>query len=201
MLLKASIFFFAAIADAGHAAVQSVAANATTSRASTTSSSPSTTSVFPMITPAAYYNPAAFTNPYWFVLINTSGDLAQSSIVSCGNIWQSSFTEWLATAPVTTGPSIPAITATETLLPSFAYQNISGEIVTSTFPPQTYTVTTAAQGPLYYANAEGGLDFTASEPCCQTCQIFGGTVQVLYWPTTTASPAASTLVNSEGFTL
>lgn len=60
-----------------------------------------------------YYNPAAFADPYYLILINTSGDLAISSLVSCGSIWTSSFEKWQKTAEVTTGPVIPASTRIE----------------------------------------------------------------------------------------
>lgn len=46
--------------------------------------------------------------------------------------------------------------------------------------------------------------FYASEPCCLTCTLYGGNVQVFYWPTSTAkfsNSSVSTLVDSNGFTL
>jgi hypothetical protein len=43
--------------------------------------------------------------------------------------------------------------------------------------------------------------YTAEPPCCLGCTLFGGSVQVYYWPTPASSPSVSTLVNSAGFTL
>lgn len=51
-----------------------------------------------------------------------------------------------------------------------------------------------------YEYAES-FSYTTSKPCCLNCTIFGGTVQVYYWPTSTASPPVSTLVDKSNFTL
>jgi hypothetical protein len=69
-------------------------------------------------------------------------------------------------------------------------------------------------------NYASSFSFTAEKPCCFNCTLYGGNVQVYYWPTaapasianstappfraansTTAPSAVSTLVNSAGFTL
>lgn len=190
MLLTAAPLFFAVIADAATPFFP----NATTSSTSSTSLGND-----PTITPSAYYNPAAFVNPYFFILINTSGDLVWSSLRSCGSIWASSFTRWLGTAEVSTGPIIPATTQTTTWLPWISTSTGSMETVVTTILPKTFTSTVPAQGPLYYV--PDYLDFTASEPCCYSCTLYGGNVQVYYWPEKTQSPPISTLVNSAGFTL
>ena len=206
MLLIVAPLFFAAI-------------GATQFFPNTTTATPSSTSSshHGLITSgvtSAYYNPAHFVNPYFFIVINTSGDLVLSSLRSCSSIWGSSFAKWLATAEVTTGPIVPGATYTTTLLPWISSQAASTETFsrslstwTSTIPgtiatifPETKTLTSAGYGPLYYV--QDHLDFTASEPCCESCTLYGGSVQVYYWPTTEAqSPPVSTLVNSAGFTL
>lgn len=44
-------------------------------------------------------------------------------------------------------------------------------------------------------------DFVASPPCCSSCTLFGGTVQVYFWPTPAPSPPVSILTNTDNFTL
>jgi hypothetical protein len=47
-----------------------------------------------------------------------------------------------------------------------------------------------------------GFTFTAATPCCSTCTLFGGTVQVYQWPTPAPSPPVSILVDEKNnFTL
>lgn len=43
--------------------------------------------------------------------------------------------------------------------------------------------------------------FTASSPCCSTCSLSGGNVQVQYWPTPAPTPNVTALVDENGFTL
>jgi hypothetical protein len=45
------------------------------------------------------------------------------------------------------------------------------------------------------------LPVTPVEPCCLNCTIYGGNVQVYYWPTPAPTPGFSTLTTSAGFTL
>jgi hypothetical protein len=56
-------------------------------------------------------------------------------------------------------------------------------------PPWTYN---------YYASS---FTYTAASPCCSSCTIFGGNVQVFAWPTPAPTPAVSTLVDASNFTL
>jgi hypothetical protein len=44
-------------------------------------------------------------------------------------------------------------------------------------------------------NSAGFFAFTASPPCCGSCSIIGGHVQVAYWPTPAPTPATSILVD------
>jgi hypothetical protein len=41
----------------------------------------------------------------------------------------------------------------------------------------------------------------AGSGCCLNCTLYGGNVQVYYWPTPAPTPAASILVNEANFTL
>lgn len=52
--------------------------------------------------------------------------------------------------------------------------------------------------PAYY---EGDVGFTASKPCCLSCYLTGGDVQVYFWPTPALTPAVTKLVDQSGFTL
>jgi hypothetical protein len=156
-------------------------------------------------TTTAYYNPTSFINPYFWYIIATSGEAVESSLQSCAATWASSFQTWLETAPITTGPLIDPTTKLSIQFPWVTSQalatrtySLSNSIWTSTFPsvfktypPSTHTITSAGQGPYYYVPTH--LDFTASEPCCQSCTLFGGSVEVFYWPSTTESPPVSAL--------
>jgi hypothetical protein len=42
---------------------------------------------------------------------------------------------------------------------------------------------------------------TAEPPCCLDCTLFGGDVQVYYWPTPAPDPPISTLIDSAGYIL
>ena len=42
---------------------------------------------------------------------------------------------------------------------------------------------------------------TASNPCCLSCYLTGGDVQVYYWPTPALTPAVIKLVDQSCFTL
>jgi hypothetical protein len=49
----------------------------------------------------------------------------------------------------------------------------------------------------YYLSS---FTYTPSAPCCSTCAVFGGSVQVYAWPTPAPSPPVSTVVG-QNFTL
>jgi hypothetical protein len=126
-----------------------------------------------------YTYSADFGNPYF------DGDRinenVQLTLVSyCAAQSQSAVSQFLATAPITAGPIIPQST-----------------FVTSWFS-LTQTDSWSAFTPYYYVPE---FTFIASKPCCLSCTIFGGTVDVYNWPTPAPSPPISTLVNAEGFTL
>ncbi len=61
-----------------------------------------------------------------------------------------------------------------------------------------YTTSDYYVQPAYYNES---WQFVATSPCCQTCYLSGGNVQVQYWPTPAPTPAVTALVNSNGFTL
>lgn len=59
-----------------------------------------------------------------------------------------------------------------------------------------YTTTTTT-----WARFQDQMFFTPSAPCCLNCTLYGGTVQVYYWPTPAPSPPVTALVDSSNFTL
>lgn len=80
-----------------------------------------------------------------------------------------------------------------------SFQRSEWAVTTSTMVGWTRTdYTQAAYHPAGYAS---DFTFVPTSPCCKECTLFGGNVQVYYWPTATQSPPVSTLVNSEKFTL
>jgi hypothetical protein len=83
--------------------------------------------------------------------------------------------------------------------------------IPSSWSTETYTITQAAINqpdhifPAYYAAYYATpFTFSTASECCLWCTLFGGTVQVYHWPTTSAPSAVSTtttLVNAADFTL
>ncbi len=78
---------------------------------------------------------------------------------------------------------------------------VSG-VATSSFVTEIDTTSIglyAAFSPYFYAES---FAFTATAPCCSSCTINGGNMQVFYWATDSALPSGvSTLVDQTGFTL
>ena len=46
-----------------------------------------------------------------------------------------------------------------------------------------------------------GFSYTPTTPCCGTCALTAGNVQVYHWPQATTTPSICELVDSNGFTL
>ena len=111
---------------------------------------------------------------------------------TCANSWYSGFFEW-ATKEWEQKNII--------WLNNNCIDNLSDK--TSTSQPEKSTTE------CYYLQRPNAMDdtsffdysFTASPPCCSTCTISAGDVQVYHWPISTAAPSVTQLVNSEGFTL
>ena len=61
-----------------------------------------------------------------------------------------------------------------------------------------YTTSNHYVQPAYYNES---WTFVATSPCCQTCYLSGGNVQVQYWPTPAPTPPVTALVDDYGFTL
>lgn len=124
------------------------------------------------------YTAAPFGNPYYDgdeINKNIDGTL----IEYCGAQSRSIVSQFLATAPITARPVIPQ----------------------STFVTEGFSLSQSeswsAYTPYYYVPE---FTFTASKPCCLSCTIFGGDVEIYNWPTPAPSPPISTLINSNGFT-
>ena len=76
---------------------------------------------------------------------------------------------------------------------SSGYSNF---IATGSIVP-THTTSNHYVQPAYYADE---WSFTASAPCCQTCYLSGGNVQVQFWPTPAPKPNVTAVVDATGFT-
>lgn len=179
-------------------------------------------------TPTGQQNPWAY---YTSFLDFNLSSAAVSSAFSCSNVWYDSYTEWLATAPLTSGTVVPATTATSTLA-SFSVvktpdtavgtgtttytdtyvesgvTSLETETQTNAVFLSSYTTTQVqvattetliytAYTPAFYP----AYSWTASSPCCSACTIYGGNIEVMYWPATGLAGNKTTVVNTEGFTL
>jgi hypothetical protein len=111
-----------------------------------------------------------------------------SILTYCSQLFESDFSQWEATAAITTEVTTEVYTGYTPYAdgPSSSLSLYSTQIDTTT------------QSDVYYVDS---FSFTAAEPCCLICTLYGGNVQVYYWPTPAITPAVSTLVNTAGFTL
>jgi hypothetical protein len=151
--------------------------------------------------------------------------------------------EWIATAPTTLGPLIPAsdvytivIGTTETIesrtqsltdiqlttsYNTYTGTNLKGITTTemdvfeaaseSLVWGSTTTWTTTTPGVTSFLSARSAhrdayfispFTFVPSSPCCSSCTLFGGTVQVFNWPAPAPEPPVSILVDPKNnFTL
>jgi len=114
-----------------------------------------------------------------------------SSILAdiCESSFISSFFAWGNTAALTTIETIPAST--------IAVDKAGDTITTlaSLALVASYKTISAYTTELY-----AYFRYQAEPPCCASCSVLGGNVQVFYWPLN-ASPQASTLVDASDFTL
>lgn len=128
-----------------------------------------------------YSSYMGFNNPYYDYeyLQYMLYVVASSSLLDhCITLWDDQFSQWEGTAAVTSLSLIPATTSSLYTDDVYIYASWWSVSSVSGFPP-----------------------YTASAPCCALCTLYGGNVQVYYWPTMTESPPVSTLVNEAGFTL
>lgn len=151
--------------------------------------------------PAYSYEDFAFQNPYGHT------DYYDPNYNSaCGAIWQSSLNTWFLTAPVSTGGYVPGSIVYETQ-PAGTYSepeetvspvdkdgSISSYVTTTYEEYITMTATTEAEFtvPGYTTQVYvSDFSFEASPPCCSTCTISGGNVQVCMYPNE-SGPVTST---------
>ena len=121
----------------------------------------------------------------------------------CSTLWDSAVSVWAKTAYYSPGNITKrAISTTSSLIqtaaPSISIPSndtLATQVVgqDELADPKTYTQT--------LSGAQRVFTWMASEPCCRACQIYGGSVQVFYWPTATQNPPVSTLIGSKGFVL
>lgn len=153
-------------------------------------------------------NPSQVENP--FLAYN---DDNKTLISICAAAFESSRVNWEATAAVY-GEVLPLEVATRTITvyppitdpeapghDRTSYITISGHITTTKYPVVTKTTTILAHSSEQYASQ---FHFATPSSCCFKCILYGGDIQVYYWPTATPSGSASTLVelvDANGFTL
>ena len=149
-------------------------------------------------------------NPFAKYTTETGALAAADS--TCAQIYESQLSDWLWTAPIIAvetdsaimdGPSAVETQILTGLGISTCTQGYGGSCeVTTWTETRTETVPTETKIPPwtynYYASA---FTYTAASPCCSSCTIFGGNVQVYAWPTPAPTPAVSTLVDASNFTL
>jgi hypothetical protein len=162
---------------------------------------------------------------------------------TCGLIWSKSLVDWIATAPTTLGPLIPAsnvytivIGTTETIesrtqsltdiqlttsYSTYTGTNFKGVSTTETeifeaaieslvWGSTTTWMTTTPGVTSFLSTRSAHRDayfispftFVLSSPCCSSCMLFGGTVQVFNRPTPAPEPPVLILVHPKNnFTL
>lgn len=96
-------------------------------------------------------------------------------------------------------------------LASFCSSSFEAEtslwLATASVTESTWAITflnaakSTTEDSMTYSSYDEPFTYTPAPPCCLNCTLYGGHVQVFYWPTITASNSISTLVNQAGFTL
>jgi len=147
--------------------------NSTISPESTASLSATNIQV-PICQPGVPYL-TAFSNPYETITFPSNPSRASL----CSSDWTQQILQYISTADVSTG-----LVYSETIVTT-----INGQI--------SALVSSATQE--MFVGPE--FAYTVSTPCCLQCTLFGGTVQVFYWPTPAPSPPVTALVNTAGYTL
>lgn len=113
----------------------------------------------------------------------------------CSSLFESSSSHFLSTVALTSSTVAP-YTIIET---PFLLTETEGSALTLTVT-ETAATTELVGGEVYVYN-QNRFTFIPSAPCCLNCTLFGGTVQVYYWPTPAPSPPVTKLVNAANFTL
>jgi hypothetical protein len=165
--------------------------------------------------------------PYRYYAVDPVESALSAIPATCGKIWSSSYVQW-AEMEISKGffPTTDSIAC-------YTYSSFSPYCVTETLwttkPPDLTTLTESTECYSYIpetavdphcqtwsycrtyemlqlTGTRPSFSFTPSAPCCGTCVLSAGDVQVYHWPQATAAPSApapsvSMLVNSNGFTL
>ena len=142
-----------------------------------------------------YYDPASTSTSYWFITeIEITSLGASDAVTTVGDYYTDSL-GFIHETSVGAYWSVNTVTDVE-----FEDYSTSIETITASAINQPDWIWNAYY-PAYYATP---YTPTTDSTCCLWCTIFGGTVQVYHWPTSSASLTASTittLVNSQGFKL
>lgn len=135
-------------------------------------------------------------------LSNPAVSQMESDYAYCSTLWDSAVSVWAKTAYYSPGNITKRAIATPSsvILTTAPPKSVSSNITATQIvgedelaDPKTYTQTLSGEQRVF--------TWTASEPCCRACSIYGGSVQVFYWPTATQNPPVSTLIDSKGFVL
>ncbi|TVY81937.1 hypothetical protein LSUE1_G003636, partial [Lachnellula suecica] len=150
----------------------------------------------PTAAQVGFKNPYEDATPWWNMPANytCTHDFAAAPNRACSQSFEDSVVTWLnpalaAAKVTTTSVAAPAVTA-RLVLARNASVPLLGDRTSEYLFTDVYKPTPEV------------FTWTASEPCCATCSIFGGTVQVYFWPSTSSATlgASATLVNSVGYT-
>ncbi|MCJ1393764.1 hypothetical protein MMC18_006640 [Xylographa bjoerkii] len=126
-----------------------------------------------------------FDNPYNTTLHPYNIVPPNPSLASyCGSVWSQQGKQFLTTA---------------------AWQTFSGTFWSEAWVEASTATGSSISSTLFtglyqYLNIGDTIPAPTSAPCCLNCTVFGGNVQVFYWPTPAPSPPVTSLVNSAGFT-
>jgi len=140
-----------------------------------------------------------YTGPYVNPWTNTNDSAASR----CSTVFDSELSSWLATAPITNalGTSTgltewDAGPTTDNYYPTVAagstVQVVSGTTTTVSWTSGAFIM---YEYPPHSSVYVSNFDYTPSAPCCSSCTVYGGTVQVFQWPTATATPTATPAVS------
>lgn len=133
-----------------------------------------------------YTDPCEFMGTYPDEMI-TPNSYELSVWTRCGNLWTSTFVDWIY---ANGGNSLSAQ----------AYRTYCNTNSPATLP-QSLWDPKDCRTILGYASLPFSYTAPRDPPCCHTCTFTAGDAQVYHWPVVTDSPSITELVNTAGFTL
>lgn len=139
------------------------------------------------------WNIYEFENPYLLDGTKNDSEIAANPSLQqlCSNSWMSLFSQYKSTASWTSETTTYTWTATTRVETINNYRQHTTRTVTD-------DALTATGTRIEYPIASS---LPMSSPCCFDCSLYGGNIEVYFWPTQTTSSFAKTLVNPDGYTL